>query len=484
MPNYLEDYQNDQGEFSGAGSSEGGDFGPEQVQRPPQPPPIPPTWSQADDIDLQRLVNGQSVARQKFQAGEWGQETFDSMQNQIGQQVAPLMARKQAAQQLQQQQEEQAALKANAMRVGLRAHDMQTAAQTFPNQIATHADAEGNETQFYQSEPGKFAPIPAKEEMAPPDAQTDQADVPVLSGEDLQVTADPVVIPGSQPVPGGHVMTIQNGQWVQREHFDANGRSIGTEYPRDAQGREVKPPWVREQEAADAQTNSAANALGISAADSRAIDAQARLATPRFLRTGNPARDQRAAFEESRQLAENKRMLTAKLLQQKALKTKEQVTISAEERKKNAELTVKQKTDLYERKLKELQSDADQYHKGQNPRPIPAGGLPDYLTDRQAMEEEAHQRAQRDYKRIHNKDWHADAGDAAPTTTGSESGAATPAESNPPKVEPEKIKADASILAAALAEKARRAQQITGPEPLTDEQIRIRKRLPAKPLSR
>lgn len=126
-------------------------------QQGPQPAMFPPVWSQADDIDLQRLLNGASVARQKAMSGEWGQETFASMQSQLDEQAQPLLMRKQASMQYAQQQQTQAALHQNALMQGVRNADMQNAAQAFPMTLHKeyNPDTKGFDT-YYQTEPGKW----------------------------------------------------------------------------------------------------------------------------------------------------------------------------------------------------------------------------------------------------------------------------------------------------------------------------------------
>ena len=128
--------------------------GPNFTQQATQPP----VWSQADEIDLQRLMNGKSGARQKYMAGEWGNETFAAMNAQIDAQTAPLLQRKMAARQFAEGQATQAALHANALQQGVRQADMMSAAKGFPGTIHKEYNPDtGGFNTYYQSEPGKWS---------------------------------------------------------------------------------------------------------------------------------------------------------------------------------------------------------------------------------------------------------------------------------------------------------------------------------------
>jgi len=94
-----------------------------------------PTWNQGDEIDLQRLTNGASYVRNQAMSGRWGPETVDSITSQLNQQLGPMMQRKAQAEQFQQQQQVNQALHQNALTQGIRAADMKAQAATFPETI-------------------------------------------------------------------------------------------------------------------------------------------------------------------------------------------------------------------------------------------------------------------------------------------------------------------------------------------------------------
>jgi hypothetical protein len=94
-----------------------------------------PTWNQGDEIDLQRLTNGASYARNQQMSGRWGAETTGAITSQLNEQLGPLMQRKAAAVQSQQQQAEQQALRQNAIVNGIRIADLTAQAKSFPQTI-------------------------------------------------------------------------------------------------------------------------------------------------------------------------------------------------------------------------------------------------------------------------------------------------------------------------------------------------------------
>lgn len=147
----------------------GGAFGggaPFPQQRPnplgqsnlPVMPPLP--FTQADELNLQKLGNGLSTLKQQINDGELLPEEAAPHIQRIQQQMAPLLEQKSAKEQQVQQQAVQAAMQQAAMQETLLKVHRQLRSQSWQSEVASFTDPVTGQTEhFYEEAPGKWKPI-------------------------------------------------------------------------------------------------------------------------------------------------------------------------------------------------------------------------------------------------------------------------------------------------------------------------------------
>lgn len=406
-------------------------------------------FTQSDSMQLARLNQDLGSLDSQVNEGVLHPQEAEPEKQAILQERQQLLARQNQAQlaqkgQMRMQQQDEVANEHKMQQA-----NMQDAASNFTKAMPRWERQPGdNGTYFYPDGKGGFSPL----EAAAPDEQQ-PIEVPEGAAIEPPPEAPPEPPPEAVPHPaGGHVMSIQNGQFSEEHRWDQNGKYAGVTYPTDQNGQPIKPPWVRE---AEQKADGTMSALGFNPREQQALRTQAAALTPQPRFTGNAQHDAVTQRHYNDQLAQTTRMLGLDLIKQRAAKAKLDADAKRVEAKQNAELTQKQKVDLYEKKLGEIQKDIDKKRSELPSGKTMADQYPNepYLWDREAHEEEAHRRAEREYGRHYGTK-----SDSKPTSKAAESGAAAPAESKPApvpevlnKMAPSAIEAELNRRAAAKA---------------------------------
>lgn len=233
-----------------------------ETQRPPQqeqfaPPGLLEPYSQADDMQLQRLQAGLASVRQQVWDGDLHEQEGDAYQRQIIQQAVPLAARKKKAQDMARQQQLEEALHTSAMAKAVEQQNATYDAHGFGSRASYIRNPQtGQMAMFYQKRPGEFEPVDFGDQPDPYAASAEgQGGVFVDSPDDQQQPAsaddegaesspdsepaegeggtEPQAARPAAPVGRGEPLTIYNGneRSVYRdgrliEHTDASGNPL------------------------------------------------------------------------------------------------------------------------------------------------------------------------------------------------------------------------------------------------------------------
>jgi hypothetical protein len=396
---------------------------PDQPQQPAKPDwsaIINQQWSQADDISLQKLMNGAAYIRDKANSGEHGPETTAALTDQLNDQLGPMIQRKQAAQQAASAEATQAALHQQAQAQAIQTANAAHAARAFPSSVAQHVDGQGNETNFVPDGKGGWTQIDkpdpgtayahlfpgtqdagddASQERLPevPDEQTERPPQQAPIGADGQTLstqprfrdvmgADGVVhhqrIPtldefnGAQAV-GTGTQVIRNGPYTEVRH---NGQLVSTNRPQP-QATQLGGKYAPNHDELEGYRAIAQHAV-------------AGIQNPRV---------REAEFGKIMGSMVSRHVM-GKMQDEKqtAIAQRQQTGIAAKEKAQQATEKGKLWDSVYQSKLGELQKEWDGLRKdGGGGLKQTADNAPGWAKDRESMEAEAEQRADRDYLRAH-----------------------------------------------------------------------------------
>jgi hypothetical protein len=269
-----------------------GNYGaPGSAAATPGAPPDP--FTAADNVRLQRLSAGLSTVQQQVDEGQLSPEDGLQEHQQIHAMRAPLLARQQAWQQ-QQQQEAEGQMQQQAAKMAAMEHSEAIyRAQGVGDRIGTYTDPLSGET-VHLVEDGQnkwreieFPGQQAEGEGAATETTSSGSDTTVAQAPQETTAADSggAVQPAAD---GGHVMTIQNGQNVEKWHFAPDGTTtrLSAEGPRFQQQQQGQagPGMLNDAEVGELRRRAQ------------------QIVGPPPPRTGNPRIDQQLALHYQAQL--------------------------------------------------------------------------------------------------------------------------------------------------------------------------------------
>lgn len=456
-----------------------------------------PMFTQADSLNLDRLNAGYSTLQNQVSDGTLYAEEATQPLQEIDAERQALLQRKQAAQAHAQQQEAMMAAHQAAQAQSIQLANAQHSAENFTKTMPRFQDPDtGKTTYFYQSKPGSFEPLDHADEMQPadieknlPDSQPQKAEyVSTNTGTpltDAQKAAGGIIdssgtthypVPNrfsdagqayqslqaaQTPTPEGAPMTgtqtIQNGPYGQQEVF-VDGQHTQTIWPKDQQGKEIKPPWEHGREQSEQHLMSEGLKVGYGKAEIKQAMDQARMQVPPPFLTGNRAHDAVALSKDRHDVAMAARSILKDYSVQRQAAAADKRKIEAEDRKAKAEAEKKQNDehatkwqDAYRHHLAEIEKQNKDKDSGKMPT-------------QEAMELEAKRRADRDHLSTWGKlpsarqeELKRQSDESVKVETKSASGAAAPAASTPaPAAVPAGLKN--TPLSAIQAELQKRAQ--------------------------
>jgi hypothetical protein len=215
-----------------------------QQQAPPMPQP-PDPWTTADGQRLDRLNQGLSGLQTELDEGKLTKEEFEPLYQRVNGMRAPLLQKQQAHAEQAQNMAKMQALHANAMARGVEQQDARFDAQGFGDRMYRYVDERsGNEQAFYQTEKGRWAPIPPAEQGGDGEGGDNGVKdfVNSLAGsaeEDQQDTENELEAGDGAGAPGGGDQTPPGGFWSQQTI--GNGPD-SQQIIRDGQGRIIYQP--------------------------------------------------------------------------------------------------------------------------------------------------------------------------------------------------------------------------------------------------
>lgn len=363
----------------------------DQEYGPPmeQPEPFVP-FSQSDDLEAQRLSHGMSRVRDQVNDGELLPEEGAELERQMAARIVPINQRRQQTEQMIESQQMQQIQRQSAAAQAMQLSNTQAAATHFASTMPRVTDIQGRTLTFFQPKPGEFQQVEGAGET--PEAAIESGDA----------NAPP-------PAPAGtgkeHVMTINNGRWSERAIFNEQGKLIRTEYPRDPNGREIRPPWVQAADSAVGAIEQSGVKLGLRSEELQQLRAQAELMTPRPVLTGNPKQDQLGFRQYADSMARNMRLLTLDAMRQRNIASAERNKAMMEEQRDERRANIRFESE-YSRQFNALQREITTWRRqmAKNPNGEEAGvqhfaAQPEnagksYLWDREAHEAEARSRAE------------------------------------------------------------------------------------------
>jgi hypothetical protein len=215
-------------------------------------PPIPIPFTQADNLEVDRLTNGLARVRQQVAEGDLHPEEGDELQQRFATDLQPLLARKkQGEMEAMQQQQQLQAQHIGSMQAFGQA-SMEHGAQNIEKQIGHFVNRDGQSVYFKVQPDGSSDQIDFGDQPgADMGGDGDNSIIAKFlgSGEegaseqpDTELTPDEPPPPApSTPGPKGPGFTkeiIQNGPWTEIVTRDRNGNAVHSEYPNG------KPPWA------------------------------------------------------------------------------------------------------------------------------------------------------------------------------------------------------------------------------------------------
>lgn len=450
------------------GSTGGGAF--DQFQAPQPAAPLPMTYP--DVKRLQALIQIQSKVQFDIYNRRLDPETGRSVLEQIGRQMAPLVQRQAAGQAAAKKQAMDDLLQQDAFTQAILQANAKNDAEHFNDRVAVHIGPMGEEERFYMESPGVWKPMgfaAAKEDamFAPVSGGPGADPVGELSEMEPMGTGGQTFGMQHKPAPSGHTMEIWNGSRGQRVGFSPDGSGMrATSYEgmdpatgqwRPQEGRAVMrpvrnedgtvsmvktweptPPPAQEQQQQgpiDPQTMQIFKALAANGVAHLPPGIQRNAAQGRLLQTF-VQRHLQSQYAQQQRAADQARI--DRRTQAKAQETKQ--ADDEKERRKVFDKAFDKEMSALERELGRWRAD----NKDKKGHP------PAYLADRDAMKEEAKQRASADVYSRYPKLFPSQSEDQVspqktPAASGGRKGAEKPAAPAKPEPLPKTKFSDAEI---------------------------------------